>query len=56
MVEPENVELFADEILYLLKDREKARRMGDDLRERACAEFSMEASSRQLLSVYEKDI
>jgi glycosyltransferase involved in cell wall biosynthesis len=54
MVEPENVEQFANSVLDLLQNNEKAQCMGKALRKRVCEEFSMEICAEQLLSVYRR--
>ena len=53
LMPPKNVEALRDRLLLLLSDPELCRKLGENARKKAEAEFSMEQNIKQLLAVYQ---
>lgn len=53
LMPPKNAEALRDRLLLLLSDSELCRKLGENARKKAEAEFSMEQNIKQLLAVYQ---
>lgn len=53
LVPPKDAKTLAEKLLTLLADPDLCRRLGENAREKAAAEYSMEESINRLLAVYE---
>ena len=54
IIEKKNPEALAEKILLLLKDKERARKMGEEGRRRATTDFSRERMVRETVALYEE--